>query len=1075
MLNLTIDGKVIAAQEGKTILEIAQQNRINIPTLCYHPALEPFGACRLCTVEIVSNGKKRLVTSCNYPVEEGLEVHTTSEDVIETRKWILEALLARCPSVEIIQKLAHDYGIEKPRFKLDDERCILCGLCVRICEERMGRSVINFVGRGINRKVDTPFHIQTEDCMACGACAFVCPTGAITLEDIAKHKPIPILSEFDEGLTLRSPIYTPYTQAVPNVPVIDRDKCVHFITGECGICRDLCPAGAINFEQEDEIVEIEVGSIILAPGFDEFEAELKPEYGYGRFPNVVSSIQFERMLCASGPFQGHLQRPSDGKEPKSIAFIQCVGSRDLSCDRPYCSSVCCTYAIKESIIAKEHAEDVKPTIFYIDMRTYGKDFDKYLERAKTEYGVRLIRSRVPEVQQNFETENLIIKYESEDGRLFTEEFDLVVLSVGLSPPRQAAELANIFGIELNEYNFAKTNPFKPNETSRPGVFVCGAFSGPKDIPETVTQASGAVACAESMLSSARGSLVTEKESPPEIDVTGQEPRIGAFICHCGTNIGGYVDVPQVVEHARTLPNVVYAEDNLYTCSQDTQERIKAMIREHSLNRVVVASCTPRTHEPLFQETIREAGLNPYLFEMANIRDQCSWVHMHEPEAATQKAKGLVQMAVAKASLIKPLKALVTGVVNKGLVIGGGIAGMTAALELANQGFECFLLERKGELGGNLRRVYYTLEGGDTQELLETTIQNIKGNELIHVYTNTEIKKIDGFVGGFKTTITSNGQEYTLEHGAIILASGGGEYKPTEYLYGKNDRVLTQLELEQQLATDSLKVEDLNNIVMIQCVGSRNGERPYCSRICCSQAIKNALRIKEQFPKVNIYILYRDIRTYGFKEEFYRKARSKGIVFIRHDEGREPQVNSKNGGLEVEVIDPILMERLVIDADLLVLSVGVAPSSGREELSNMLKVPLNEDGFFLEAHVKLRPVEFSTAGIFLCGLAHSPKPVSENISQAQAAAAKAAILLSKHSIAGGGYVAEIDKEKCEGCQLCIQACYFNAISYNEELGVAEVNPILCKGCGICAVICPSGACKVEGFRDAQIFSQVGAYI
>ncbi|MCK5589716.1 MAG: (2Fe-2S)-binding protein, partial [Dehalococcoidales bacterium] len=454
MLNLTIDGKAVTGDEGKTILQVAQENRIDIPTLCYHPALEPFGACRLCTVEIVNKGRKRLVTSCNYPVEEGLEVHTASEDVIETRKWILETLLARCPSVEIIQKLARDYGIEKPRFKLEDERCILCGLCVRICEERMGRSAINFVGRGIDRKVDTPFHIQTEDCMACGACVFVCPTGAITLEDIAKYKPIPILSEFDEGLISRSPIHTPYPQAVPNVPVIDRDKCVHFISGECGICRDICPAGAINYEQEDEIVEIEVGSIILAPGFDKFEAQLKPEYGYGRFPNVVTSIQFERMLCASGPFQGHLQRPSDGKEPESIAFIQCVGSRDLSCDRPYCSSVCCTYAVKEAIIAKEHAEDVKPTIFYIDMRTYGKDFDKYRERAKEEYGVRFIRSRVSEVQQTPETENLIIKYESEDGGLFTEEFDLVVLSVGLDPPKQAAELASKLGIELNEYNFA---------------------------------------------------------------------------------------------------------------------------------------------------------------------------------------------------------------------------------------------------------------------------------------------------------------------------------------------------------------------------------------------------------------------------------------------------------------------------------------------------------------------------------------------------------------------------------------------------------------------------------------------
>jgi len=898
-------------------------------------------------------------------------------------------------------------------------------------------------------------------CTGCGICQEKCPWK--------------VDSEFDVAMGKRKAIYVPYAQAVPNIPVIDREHCVYFEKGTCRACEKFCTAHAIDFEQEDEIVELEVGSIILAPGFDEFEAQLKPEYGYGRFPNVVTSIQFERMLCASGPFQGHLQRPSDGKEPKSIAFIQCVGSRDLSCGRPYCSSVCCTYAIKEAIIAREHAGDVKPTIFYIDMRTYGKDFDKYLERAKAEYGVRLVRSGVSEVQQDFETENLMIKYESEDGGLFTEEFDLVVLSVGLGPPKQAVELANRLGIELNEYDFARTDPFKPTETSRPGIFVCGAFSGPKDIPETVTQASGAVACAESMLSSARGSLVTERELPPEIDVTGQEPRIGAFICHCGINIGGYVDVPQVVEYAKSLPGVVYAADNLYTCSQDTQEQIKAMIKEHNLNRVVVASCTPRTHEPLFQETIREAGLNRYLFEMANIRDQCSWVHMNEKEAATQKAKDLVSMAVAKAQLFKPLKELTVGVVNKGLIIGGGIAGMTAALELANQGFECFLLERKGELGGNLRKVYHTLEGGDVQGLLENTIQKIKENELIHVFTNVEIEGIDGFVGNFKTTVKSDGQEYTLEHGAIIVASGGEEYKPTEYLYGQHDRALTQLELEQKLAAHSLKFEHLNNVVMIQCVGSRDGERPYCSRICCSQAIKNALKIKEENPEANIYILYRDIRTYGFKEEFYRKARLKGITFIRYDEGHEPQVSVENGRLKVEVLDPILMERLVIDADLLVLSVGVIPSSGREELSKMLKVPLNEDGFFLEAHVKLRPVEFATDGIFLCGLAHSPKPISENISQAQAAAAKAAIVLSKNSIVSGGYVAEIDKEKCSGCGLCIQACYFGAISYNEELGVSEVNPVLCKGCGNCAVICPSGACQIQGFRDEQILSQVEAYI
>jgi heterodisulfide reductase subunit A len=898
-------------------------------------------------------------------------------------------------------------------------------------------------------------------CTGCGICQEKCPWKTD--------------SEFEVAIGKRKAIYIPYSQAVPNIPVIDRELCVYFRKGTCRACEKFCPSHAIDFEQQDEIVELEAGSIILAPGFDKFEAGLKPEYGYGRFPNVVTSIQFERILCASGPFQGHLQRPSDGREPKSIAFIQCVGSRDVSGGRPYCSSVCCTYAIKEAIIAKEHAEDVKPTIFYIDMRTYGKDFDKYLERAKAEYGVRLIRSRISAVEQNFKTENLMIRYEAEEGGLFTEEFELVVLSVGLSPPREAVELADKLGIELNRYNFVKTSQFKPTETSQPGIFVCGAFSGPKDIPDTVMQASAAAANSSVLLSSARHTLIREKEYPPERDVTGEPPRIGAFICHCGINIGGYVDVPQVVEYAKTLPHVAYAEDNLYTCSQDTQDRIRAMIKEHNLNRVVVASCTPRTHEPLFQETIREAGLNRYLFEMANIRDQCSWVHMHEPEKATEKAKDLVKMAVAKARLIEPLKELSIGVVNKGLVIGGGMAGMTAALELADQGFECFLIEREGELGGNLRRVYYTLEGGDVREFLENTVRKVKENELINVFTDAKIKEINGFVGNFKTTVGSNGKEYTLEHGAIILACGGGEYRPNEYLYAKHERVVTQLELEQRLATHSLKDGDLSNVVMIQCVGSRNDESPYCSRICCGQAIKNALKIKERNAEANIYILYRDMRTYGFNEEFYREARSKGVIFMRYDEDHKPEVRGEGEKLEIKVLDPILKEQLAIEANLLVLSVGVVPSTNREELSKMLKVPCNEDGFFLEAHVKLRPVEFATDGILLCGLAHSPKPISENISQAQAAACKAAMILAKGYVSAEPIICQVDEEKCIGCGLCESICAFKAIRLVSRDGEnkAEIIPASCKGCGLCAASCPALAITHLHFAKEEVRGQIEA--
>ena len=1078
-ITLEIEGREVKAREGMTILEAARGAGINIPTLCHHPVLTSFGACRICSVEIVQRGRSRIVTSCVYPVEEGLVVKTKSDRVIRDRKMLIELMLAHAPKAEVIQELAREYGVEKTRFKIEDEEnlCILCGLCTRICEERMGKSAINFVGRGIDRKVDTPFHIQTEDCMACGACAFVCPTGAIKLEDISKNKPIAILSEFDESLISRSPIYVPYPQGVPNVPVIDRDKCVHFLTGECGICQEVCQAGAINYEQEDEIVEIDAGSIILAPGFDEFDPTPFFNYGYKKYPNVVTSIEFERMLSASGPYQGELKRPSDRKPPQRIAWIQCIGSRDASCNREYCSSVCCTYAVKEAIVAKEHVPfELEETIFFMDMRTQGKDFDKFYERAKREE-IEFVRGKVYGVEGVNGTGNLLLRYTGEEDKLSTREFDLVVLSVGFQPSPEAMKLAKRLGIQLNKYGFCHTDTFSPVETSRSGIFVTGAFQGPKDIPETVVQASGAGAKAASLLSPVRNTLISEKTYPPEKEVDGEEPRIGVFVCHCGINIGAVVDVPKVVEYARPLPNVVYAEYNLYTCSQDTQERIKAMIEEHNLNRVVVASCSPRTHEPLFQETIREAGLNRYLFEMTNIRDQCSWVHRDRPEEATQKAKDLIKMAIDKVRLVQPLKELTVPVIPKGLVIGGGVAGMTAAQELANQGFECFLIEKSDLLGGNVRQVYYALDGNSVSEFLEETIQKVEQNKLIHVYRNAQIREVTGYIGNFTTTIDIKGKEEILEHGVIIVATGGREYRPSEYLYGKHERVITQLELEEKLATGSLKPEGLNNVVMIQCVGSRTEERLYCSKVCCSQAVKNALKIREINPSSNICVLYKDMRTYGFKEEFYQKARNQGVIFLRYTDESKPEVSSGNGGIEVKIFDPVLGDDCLAKPDLLVLSAGIVPNEDNEALARMLKVPCNEDGFFLEAHVKLRPVDFATDGIFVCGLAHSPKPIEESISQALAAAGKAAIPLSKGFVTVEPIVSSVNEEKCVGCGLCESICAFSAIRLVSKNGVnkAETISASCKGCGLCAASCPQRAITMGHFTDEELTAQIGALV
>jgi heterodisulfide reductase subunit A len=698
----------------------------------------------------------------------------------------------------------------------------------------------------------------------------------------------------------------------------------------------------------------------------------------------------------------------------------------------------------------------------MDMRTYGKGFEQFYNRAQSEYGVRYVRSRVPCIEEDPETENLIVTYESESGTIVKEEFDMVVLSVGLEPPQSSEELSEVFGIPLNEYGFLDWKIFEPLQAKK-GVYSCGAFSGPKDIPDTVAQASGAAAMASSIISTERNTLVEEKVYPEEIPVAGQPPRIGVFVCWCGINIGGIVNVPEVVEYATTLPNVVFADQNLYTCSQDTQEKIKEAVEEHKLNRVVVASCTPRTHEPLFQSTIREAGLNPYLFEMTNIRDQCSWVHMHTPKEATTKAKDLVRMAVAKARLLEPLQSTSVDVTQSGLVIGGGIAGMTAALGLAEQGFTAYLVEREKILGGLLNKIRHTLTGEDPQDYIRELEQKLQENPLVHIYTETEVEKIDGYLGNFET-ILSTGEE--LNHGIVIVATGGKEHKPTAYLYGKDDRVVTQLELEEMLA-NGVKAD---TIVMINCVESRDDTKEYCSRICCSETVKNALRLKEQNPDANIYVLYRDIRTYAFREKYYDMARENGIIFMRYDPETKPRLEKKGKNIILYAHDSALEQDFMLSPDLVVLSTGASPADNLE-LSQMLKVPLDKDGFFLEAHMKLRPLDFATDGVFMAGLAHSPKFIDESISQAYGAVARACTVLSKDTIEAESIIAEVNEDLCSGCGICVPLCPYNARELDEEKNIAKVNEVLCKGCGACIAACPSGAAQQRHFRDSQIRSMI----
>jgi heterodisulfide reductase subunit A len=898
-------------------------------------------------------------------------------------------------------------------------------------------------------------YIIEDKCNGCGVCAQKCP--------------IEVVDMYNEGLGKRSAIYVDYPQAVPLKFMIDREKCIG-----CGTCYEICKANAIQYDQEDSETTLKVGSIILAPGFESFDAKLKSEYGYGRFANVVTSIEFERILSASGPYGGLVLRPSDGEIPKKIAFIQCVGSRDFQLGNNYCSAACCMYGMKEAVIAKEHTTSkLDATIFYMDMRSYGKEFDAYRNRAEDEYGIRFVRSRVAGVTEDPKTADLHVHYvENENPK--TEEFDMIVLSTGMQPPKNVEKLAENLGIKLNKYKFCETETFSPMETSKPGIFTCGAFSAPKDIPESVAQASGAAAKAMSIIASERGTLTTLKEYPTQRDVSKEEPRIGVFVCHCGINIGGVVNVPAVVEYAKTLPNVVYAEANLYTCSQDTQKLIAEKIKQNKLNRVIVASCTPRTHEPLFRETVQEAGLNQYLFEMTNIRDQCSWVHMHEPKEATKKAKDLVRSVVAKAKLMKPLEKPLINITPVALVIGGGVSGMTAALELSRQGFQVHLVEKEKELGGHMRTIQYLLKKeDDPKKKLDALVKAVMENDKIQVYTCAEVVDVYGFVGNFKSKIRQqNSKEREVEHGVVIVATGAVEYKPTEYLYGKDPRIMTQHELEQEIANGKFRAK---NVVMIQCVGARNEERPNCSRICCGQAVKNALKIKESNPETEVYVLYKDLRAYGFKEDYYRDAAMKGVIFVNYDDERKPQVTNENGKLKVTFWEPVIKEEVDVEPDVVVLSAATIPNPGNKHVAEMLKVPLTKDGSFLEAHMKLRPVDFATEGVFLCGMAHSPKYVDESIAQACAAAARATTILSRDKLEMEGIIANVNEDLCSGCRVCEYLCPYGAVEMKDKEGktVAHMIEALCKGCGACGTACPTKAITMGHFTTEEILAQVKA--
>ncbi|MBW2262283.1 MAG: CoB--CoM heterodisulfide reductase iron-sulfur subunit A family protein [Deltaproteobacteria bacterium] len=911
-----------------------------------------------------------------------------------------------------------------------------------------------------------PRYVDEDLCTGCTVCTEYCP--------------IPVPDAFNQELSDSKAIHIYFSQAVPLVPYID-DRCRYLEDQKCTICESVCKNNAIDLRQKARKQVVKVGAIVLSPGYGVFDPGLRGDYGYGKYENVVTSLDFERLLCATGPHEGEILRPSDKKHPKKIAWIHCVGSRQvLEGGHSYCSSVCCSYIQKQVILTKDHDADTEAVIFHNDIRSFGKDFERFYRRTESLPGVEFIRSYVDVGREIPSTKNVTIRYATDADGVKEQEFDLVVLGVGLGPPAEVEHLAEQFGIELDEHGFCRTDPVNPIETTRPGVFVSGAFKGPLDIPESVVAASGANAMAGALLASRRGRLDKERVYPEERDVSEEEVRVGVFACHCGANIGRVVDIPSLVEYVKTLDHVAHAEEGLFICSTDAAEQIADTIREKGLNRVVVAACTPRTHEPLFRDTLREGGINQYFFDMANIREHCSWVHSKEKEEATRKAKDIVRMSVARTIELEPLEEFELPVDKASLVVGGGVAGMTCALALAEQGFTVHLVEKQKDLGGMARRIQTTLEGLDVQVWLSDLIQKVYRHPLVHVSHEATITDVSGYVGSFVTTLESEGRVKTIHHGAAILATGAEEHEPTEYLYGEDDRVWTQLELEERIVGGDEGLANARSLVMIQCVGCRQEGRDYCSRVCCSQAVKNALALKALRPEMDISILFRDMRTYGYSEDKYREAAEKGVDFVRWEPDEKPVVEPATDEegkpvLRVTVPDRILGMRLAIDADLVTLSAAVVPSAGTAEITRLFKVPVNQDGFFQEAHVKLRPVDFAADGIFMCGANHYPKHLSETISQAYGAAGRAVTLLAHDTVTASGAVCEVREQDCVSCGACITACTYGAIHWRETPAgrKAEVNPALCKGDGLCCAKCPTDAVVLRHFTNDEVMNQIDA--
>jgi len=910
-----------------------------------------------------------------------------------------------------------------------------------------------------------PRFVKEDLCTACGACAEKCYV-------ISGN-------EFDLGLKARKAIYRPYPQSVPSAYVIDKEACK-----ECWLCVKACQADAIDLDMQAEEFEVSVGAILVAVGFQEFDARKLKNYGYGRFPNVVTSLELERMLNPTGVTRGHVVRPSDMRTPKRIVFIQCVGARGEG-GRPYCSRFCCMNAVKDSMLIRQHDPEVEEiTILYTDIRAFGKGFDDFVRRAFEEQSARFIRGRPAKVDYLPEEDSLEVfvedTLEHKQNRI---PADLVVLSIAAAPNDGAIKLAEILGIETDEYGFIKKRDpaISAVETNREGIYVCGSAGGPQVIPDAVSQASAVAARAQLFLTGARAEETTPEV--PEMDVSG-EPRIGVMICHCGINIAGVLNIDDLVSYARGLPGVVVAKNHMFACSATGQDEMIDLINEHKLNRMVICACTPRTHEPVFRDTCSKIGFNPYLLEMVNIRDQCSWVHDKNRISAQQKAKDLIRMGVARARHLEPLLRSSIPVTRSALVIGGGIAGIQCATDLAEQGFPTILVEKESELGGRLTRgklKYLYPNFRLASEVLEEKIQRLK-NSGARILLNTEVEEITGFVGNFTARLRGAVSE-EVRVGTIILAFGADLYQPeAEYRYRELENVITIEELERLLCEQEdefrFNGEKPRSVSFIMCVGSRDPSGyTGCSRYCCPTAIKQAIILNRM--GIDVTIFYRDIRTVSAgAEEMYREARGRGVLFVRiPSEGDKPEVLGSGRAEFVRCFDALLNREIEVPTDLVVLATGMRPREPEtSKFRDMLKTSIGLDGFFLERHPELAPVETAVEGVFIAGTLQGPKDIVDTVAQASAAAAKASVLLAYDKVAIEPTVSVVNEVKCRGCGKCVEICLYHApalIEIDTGTFVSRINPSLCKGCGTCASWCPSGAITAKHFTDKQVYAMIDA--